>query len=252
MARLRDPDNGCPWDIKQSFESIAPYTIEEAYEVSDAIQRNDMQGLKEELGDLLLQVVFHAQMACDEGLFEFEDVALVIADKMIARHPHVFGDMKFDSEADQKAHWEALKQQERENKSKQQISAVDGVALALPALTRAEKIQKRASRVGFDWSQVDGVIDKLDEEISELKHAVASADQTAVEDELGDLLFSVTNLARHLGVDPEISLRKSTGKFEERFKHVERSLDEEGREVSKTGAQELEEYWRRAKQALEG
>jgi len=198
MARLRDPEHGCPWDIKQSFETIAPYTIEEAYEVADAIQRNDMQGLKEELGDLLLQVVFHAQMASDKGMFEFEDVANSISQKMIERHPHVFGDMKFDSEADQKAHWEALKQKERETKSQEQISALDGVALALPALTRADKIQKRASRVGFDWAQVDDVVAKVDEEVQELKTATASGDRSAVEDELGDLLFSVTNLSRDL------------------------------------------------------
>lgn len=252
MARLRDPDNGCPWDIKQSFETIAPYTIEEAYEVADAIQRRDMQGLKEELGDLLLQVVFHAQMACDEGLFDFEDVAQAIAQKMIERHPHVFGDLRFDSEADQKAHWEALKQKERESKSPQQISAVDGVALALPALTRAEKIQKRASRVGFDWSQAEDVVAKVDEEVAELRQAVAAADQSAMDDELGDLLFSVTNLARHLGVDPEMSLRKATDKFEARFKHMERSLGAEGRQVSSTESLELDDYWRKAKEALEG
>jgi len=247
MAKLRDPESGCPWDIEQSFQTIAPYTIEEAYEVADAIDREDMQALREELGDLLLQVVFHSQMAKDQNLFEFEDVAQSIASKMIERHPHVFGETKFDSVADQKAHWELLKQQEREQKSTEVVSAVDGVALALPALTRAEKIQKRASRVGFDWDELTPVLDKLDEELNELWQAAASKDAVAIEDELGDLLFSVTNVARHMKVDPEQALKKATAKFERRFKSVEKALKADGKEMSETSAEILDQYWRRSK-----
>ena len=247
MAKLRDPLTGCSWDIEQSFETIAPYTIEEAYEVADAIDRADIPALREELGDLLLQVVFHAQMAKDQGLFEFEDVAQSIANKMIERHPHVFGEIKFDSVEDQKAHWELLKQQEREQKSDVAVSAVDGVALALPALTRAEKIQKRASRVGFDWDDLTPVLDKLDEELNELWQAAASKDQAAIEDELGDLLFSVTNVARHMKVDPEQALKRATAKFENRFKSVEKALKAEGKEISDTSAEVLDQYWRQSK-----
>ena len=214
MAKLRDPENGCPWDIEQTFETISPYTIEEAYEVADAIDRKDNQALREELGDLLLQVVFHAQIASDQNLFEFEDVAQVIAQKMVDRHPHVFSDTTFDSVEEQKAHWESIKQQEREKKSHHAVSAVDGVALALPALMRAEKIQKRAARVGFDWDDLTPVLDKLDEELNELRQAAASREKDAIEDELGDLLFSVTNVARHMKVDPELALKRATAKFE--------------------------------------
>ena len=247
MSKLRDPVSGCAWDIEQSFETIAPYTIEEAYEVADAIERKDMQALREELGDLLLQVVFHSQMAKDQGLFEFEDVACGIADKMIERHPHVFGKTKFASVEEQKKHWELLKQQERERKTEGAVSAVDGVALALPALTRAEKIQKRAARVGFDWDDLTPVLDKLDEEINELWQAAAAKDNAAIEDELGDLLFSVTNVARHMKVDPEQALKKATAKFEKRFKLVEQALHAEGREMTGTSAEELDQYWRRSK-----
>ncbi len=247
MARLRDPESGCPWDIAQSFETIAPYTVEEAYEVADAIERGDMNELREELGDLLLQVVFHAQMAKDQGLFEFEDVALGIASKMIERHPHVFGDITFDSEEQRKAHWEALKQKEREQKSTDAVSAIDGVARALPALTRAEKIQKRAARVGFDWQQFEPVIDKVDEELAELREALADADQSAIEDELGDLLFSVTNVARHTKVDPEQALKKATAKFEKRFRYVELAVQAKGLNMSDLSIEELDLFWLEAK-----
>ncbi len=247
MAKLRDPENGCPWDIEQSFDTIAPYTIEEAYEVADAIARKDMQGLREELGDLLLQVVFHSQMANDQGLFEFEDVAQGISNKMIERHPHVFGETVFDSQEEQKAHWEMLKQQEREQKSAEPVSAIDGVALALPALTRAEKIQKRASRVGFDWDELTPVLDKIDEELNELWQAAASKDEDAIEDELGDLLFTIANVARHMNVDPEQALKKATTKFEKRFKSIERALDAEGKVISDTSAEVLDQHWRRSK-----
>ena len=247
MAKLRDPAGGCPWDIEQSFETIAPYTIEEAYEVADAIDREDIPAIREELGDLLLQVVFHSQIAKDQGQFEFEDVAQSIANKMIERHPHVFGETKFATPEEQKAHWELLKQREREQKSTETVSALDGVALALPALTRAEKIQKRASRVGFDWEDLTPVLEKIDEELSELRQAAAGTEAVAIEDELGDLLFSVTNAARHMKVDPEQALKKATTKFEKRFKSVERALAAEGKEMSDTGAEVLDQYWRRSK-----
>jgi len=247
MARLRDPDNGCAWDIKQTFETISPYTVEEAYEVADAIDRNDMQALREELGDLLLQVVFHSQMAKDQGLFVFEDVAKSITDKMIERHPHVFGDTVFSSIEEQKTHWESLKQSEREQKSSDAVSAIDGVAVALPALTRAEKIQKRAARVGFDWPDLKPVIDKLDEELEEFRCAQVSGDEAAIEDEIGDLLFTVTNIARHLKMDPEQALKRSTAKFEKRFKEVERLLQKDDLQMADQSIDKLDEYWLQAK-----
>ncbi len=250
MAKLRDPDTGCPWDIEQSFETISPYTIEEAYEVADAIDRGDMQSLREELGDLLLQVVFHAQMAKDQNLFEFEDVAQSIAEKMIDRHPHVFGDTTFETVEQQKAHWESLKQLEREEKSAEPLSSLGGVALALPALTRAEKIQKRAARVGFDWDELTPVLDKLDEELNELYQAAASGDTAAIEDELGDLLFSVSNVARHMKVDPELALKKATAKFEARFEYVEKSIRADGAEMIDTSAEVLDRCWRQSKVVL--
>lgn len=249
MARLRDPDNGCPWDIEQTFETISPYTIEEAYEVADAIERDDMPALCEELGDLLLQVVFHAQMAEDQDLFAFEDVAKSIADKMIERHPHVFGNTVFNTVEEQKAHWELHKQSEREQKSSTTVSAVDGVALALPALTRAEKIQKRAARVGFDWSHTEPVVDKLAEELDEFQQAVASGDAASIEDEIGDLLFSVTNVARHVKVDPEIALRKATRKFETRFRFVEQRVSADGLNMADQSIDTLDQYWLEAKSA---
>jgi len=250
MARLRDPETGCAWDIQQSFASIAPYTIEEAYEVADAIERSDMQALREELGDLLLQVVFHSQMAKDQGLFEFEDVARGIADKMIQRHPHVFSDRTFETIEQQKAHWESLKQKEREAKSIDSVSAIDGVALALPALTRAEKIQKRAARVGFDWTESTAVIDKLDEELQEFRDAAAMGDTQALEEELGDLLFTLTNVARHMKIDPEQVLKGSTAKFEARFKCVEQAVRADGQQMTDVDADCLDAYWRHAKREI--
>ncbi|OED42542.1 nucleoside triphosphate pyrophosphohydrolase [Chromatiales bacterium (ex Bugula neritina AB1)] len=258
MKKLRDPKAGCPWDIKQTFESIAPYTIEEAYEVADAIEQNDMQALREELGDLLLQVVFHAQMASDEGLFDFEDVVKSINEKMVRRHPHVFGDTEFASEAEQKANWEELKQQERAQKQSASPSALDGVAIALPALTRAEKIQKRAARVGFDWPTLPPVVEKVDEELVELREAIAGAtdntveDNSAIEDELGDLLFAVTNVARHLNVDPELALKRSTAKFEHRFRQVENTVNDDGVKMYSLALNELDQYWQAVKRAPTG
>ncbi len=253
MARLRDPDTGCDWDIRQTFRSIAPYTIEEAYEVADAIDRDDSTGLQDELGDLLLQVVFHAQIADDLGLFDFADVAKGIADKMIRRHPHVFGELAFEDEEQLRAHWEHLKHQERSEKSPRDTSAIADVALALPALTRAEKIQKRAARVGFDWQQLEPVINKIDEELSELRSAINSSEQLAskaIEDELGDLLFAATNTARHLKVDPEQALKKATAKFERRFRFVESAAKAEGCELSDLNADELDHYWVQAKRSV--
>ena len=248
MATLRDPDKGCAWDIEQTFATIAPYTVEEAYEVADAIQRDDMDDLRDELGDLLLQVVFHSQMAKDAGLFDFDSVAGGICEKMIRRHPHVFSDLQFESVAQQKAHWEMLKAEERENKGGgSDTSALDGVAVTLPAVVRAEKIQKRAARVGFDWPDSNGVFDKLAEEVEELREAIDTGDQGAMRDELGDLLFTVVNLSRHLDISPEAALRQSTAKFERRFRHVESSLADGGRKLANTDSNTLEQYWRQAK-----
>jgi MazG family protein len=221
MARLRDPERGCPWDREQDFRSIAPYTIEEAYEVADAIERADMSGLKDELGDLLLQVVFHARMAEEAGLFGFDDVAEAIADKMVRRHPHVFGDAEIASVAAQNEAWEAHKAAERRVAGNAQ-SVVDGVALALPALLRAAKISRRAARIGFDWSDARAVIPKIAEEIAEVEAELdGNAAPAALEEEIGDLLFAAANLARKLEVEPETALRRATAKFERRFRAVE-------------------------------
>src|SRR6185437_14139482 len=223
MAWLRDRQHGCPWDIDQTFRTIAPYTIEEAYEVADAIERDDMPALKEELGDLLLQVVYHSQMASETGAFRFEDVAAAIADKMVDRHPHVFGDLKIADADSQTVSWEARKAAERAKKGGEQTAgALDGVARALPALLRAEKIQKRAARVGFDWKAIGPVIDKIEEELGELRIEIEAGktDPARVTDELGDVLFAVANLARHCKVDPEAALRSTNDKFEKRFRYV--------------------------------
>ena len=251
MARLRDPDTGCPWDIEQDFDSIAPYTIEEAYEVADAIAQRDMPSLKEELGDLLLQVVYHARMAEEAQHFAYEDVAEVIADKMIRRHPHVFGDDAVESADAQTANWEAQKAAERAAKAEAnggRQSVLDGVPLALPALTRAEKLTKRAVRVGFDWPHTDQVFDKIEEELGELRDEIAAdADRDRLEDELGDLLFCVANLARHLKIDPENALRRTNRKFERRFRAIEDSFTEEGRDIADASLDEMEVRWQDAK-----
>ena len=250
MATLRDQEKGCAWDIEQTFATIAPYTVEEAYEVADAIQRDDMDDLRDELGDLLLQVVFHSQMAKDAGIFDFEAVAGGICEKMIRRHPHVFSDLQFDSMAQQKAHWEMLKAEEREKKgSASDSSALDGVAITLPAMVRAEKLQKRAARVGFDWPDSNGVFDKLAEEVQELREAITAGDQGAMQEELGDLLFTVVNLSRHLDMSPDAALQHSTAKFERRFRHVENSLADDGRKVENTDSDSLEQYWQQAKKS---
>jgi nucleoside triphosphate diphosphatase len=221
MAQLRDPERGCPWDKEQDFRTIAPYTIEEAYEVADAIERADMEALKDELGDLLLQVVFHARMAEEAGHFAFDDVAAAIADKMVRRHPHVFGDVEIASVATQNEAWEEHKAAERDAKGGTP-SVVDGVALALPALLRAAKVSRRAARIGFDWPDARAVIPKIAEEIAEIEAELGGAGSpAALEEEIGDLLFAVANLARKLEVEPETALRRATTKFERRFRRVE-------------------------------
>ena len=251
MAWLRDRQHGCPWDIDQTFRTIAPYTIEEAYEVADAIERDDMPALKEELGDLLLQVVYHSQIAREAGSFGFDDVAAAIADKMVDRHPHVFGDLDIRTADAQTVSWEARKAAERAAKAATEGTpgALDGVALALPALMRAEKIQKRAARVGFDWATIGPVIEKIEEELSELRAELEAGkmEQAKVADELGDVLFAVANLARHCKVDPEVALRATNNKFEKRFRHIERRLAETGRKPSDASLEEMEILWQEAK-----
>lgn len=250
MARLRNPDGGCPWDVEQDFASIAPHTIEEAYEVADAIERQDMAGLRDELGDLLLQVVFHAQMAREDGLFQFDDVAAAICDKLVRRHPHVFGDLKIDDAESQTVAWEDLKADERKAEAGEEraTSALAGVTVALPALTRALKLQKRAARVGFDWDGPAGVMDKLHEEIGELQAEMApGADLARLTDELGDLLFTCVNLGRALKIDPETALRHANTKFETRFQRLEAMLATEGATLEGTSLAEKETRWQRAK-----
>jgi MazG family protein len=253
MAWLRDRRHGCPWDIDQTFRTIAPYTIEEAYEVADAIERDDLPALKEELGDLLLQVVYHAQMAREAGAFGFTEVAAAIADKMVDRHPHVFGDATVATAEAQTVSWETRKAAERTAKASAAAAApsgaLDGVARALPALLRAEKIQKRAARVGFDWKRTDPVIDKIEEELGELRAELAAGeiDQARLTEELGDVLFAVANLARHCKVDPEAALRATNDKFERRFRHIERRLAEAGRKPADASLDEMEALWQEAK-----
>jgi ATP diphosphatase len=252
MAWLRDRQHGCPWDVDQTFRTIAPYTIEEAYEVADAIERHDLPALKEELGDLLLQVVYHAQMAREAGAFGFADVAAGIADKMVDRHPHVFGDDRIATAEAQTVSWEARKAAERAAKqadTTQPAGALDGVARALPALLRAEKIQKRAARVGFDWKETGPVIDKIEEELGELRAELSAGviDQDRLADELGDVLFAVANLARHCKVDPEAALRATNDKFERRFRYIERRLAEQRRRPTDATLEEMEALWQEAK-----
>lgn len=246
MARLRDPERGCPWDREQNFATIAPYTIEEAYEVADAIERGDPAALKDELGDLLLQVVFHARMAEEAGNFAFADVAAAIADKMVRRHPHVFGDAVVATVAAQNEAWEAHKAAERQANGAAE-SVLDGVALALPALLRAAKLSRRAARIGFDWPDARAVIAKINEEIAEVESELANGAVPArVEDEIGDLLFAAANLARKLDVEPETALRRATAKFERRFRRVEALAAERGigRDLDA-----LEALWQQVKRA---
>lgn len=247
MARLRDPDHGCPWDIRQDFSTIAPYTVEEAYEVEDAIQRDDMDDLKDELGDLLFQVVFHARMAEEQGSFDFRDVVENLVEKMTRRHPHVFGDAEIGDAEAQTAHWEQLKQEERKS-GPQPAGLLDDVPLNLPALVRAEKLSKRAARVGFEWPDADGVLDKLNEEAAELREALdKGADRREIEGELGDLLFTLANLARYLKLDPEAALRTTNAKFERRFREVEQGLQALGRDIEDATLEEMDALWDKAR-----
>ncbi len=245
MARLRDPSSGCPWDVAQSFKTIAPYTIEEAYEVAEAAEADDVPALKEELGDLLLQVVFHSRMAEEAGSFAFDDVARAISDKMVTRHPHVFAAVEISDAAAQAVAWEELKANERAAKGA--ASALDGVGPGLPALTRAAKLQRRAARVGFDWPDVDPILDKIEEEIAELCDAMSGDSRDDIEDELGDLLFTVVNLARKLDHDPEQALRRACRKFERRFRRVETLLDADGKQPGGASLDEMEAKWQWAK-----
>ncbi|AUQ66230.1 nucleoside triphosphate pyrophosphohydrolase [Phaeobacter inhibens] len=242
MRRLRDPKGGCPWDIEQDFASIAPYTIEEAYEVADAIEREAWDELKGELGDLLFQSVFHAQMAAEAGHFTFQDVVTTMSNKMVSRHPHVFGDESREKSADQQtADWEAIKAAERAGKSQQ--GTLDGVAVGLPALLRAYKLQKRAARVGFDWPSAANVIDKIAEESAELVEARDSLSQAEVEEEFGDLMFVMANLGRHLGVEPEAALRAANAKFTRRFEGVEAKLAARGKRPEDSDLAEMDALW---------
>ncbi|MEZ5984529.1 MAG: nucleoside triphosphate pyrophosphohydrolase [Hyphomonas sp.] len=249
MARLRNPDGGCPWDLEQDFRTIAPYTIEEAYEVADAIERGDMGDLREELGDLLFQVAFHSQMASEEGTFDAADVATAINEKMIRRHPHVFDTADNRTSDDQVVAWEVVKAQERASKAKveENHSALDGVALSLPALLRAEKLQKRAARTGFDWTEPEHIFDKLEEETEEVKEAIASGDADAIMDEIGDLLFVAANLARRLNIDPEVALRQANAKFERRFRAMEAMATENGQDFSELDLVAQENLWQAVK-----
>ncbi len=251
MRQLRDPKDGCPWDREQDFRSITPHTLEEAYEVVDAIERNDPQALADELGDLLFQVVFYAQIGSESDAFDFERIAKGISDKLIRRHPHVFGERRETSAASQRATWEAIKAEERAQRQGPGVpaSALDDVPLALPALTRSRKLQSRAARVGFDWPTPQPVIAKIHEELAELEQAMAESpqDQAHIAEELGDVLLATVNLARHLGVDPEQSLRAGNAKFERRFRGIEAILAEQGRTPDDVDFNALEAAYQQAK-----
>jgi len=246
MARLRDPDGGCPWDLEQSFATIAPYTVEEAYEVADAIERGDLADLKEELGDLLLQVVYHAQMAREQKAFDFNAVAEAICDKMVRRHPHVFGEASHRDAAEQTVAWEAIKAEERARKAKK-VGVLDGVPAGLPGLTRAVKLTARAARVGFDWPSTNEVLDKLREELAELEVEISAGDRAKAREELGDLLFVCANLARKLDVEPEDALRSANAKFARRFAFIEAALAKTGRAPDQSDLAEMDGLWDEAK-----
>jgi ATP diphosphatase len=260
MVQLRTPGCGCPWDLTQDFASIAPYTIEEAYEVADAIERSDFEDLKDELGDLLLQVVFHAQMAKEAGKFTFGEIVEAITAKMIRRHPHVFGDLDAKDASVVKERWEAIKGEEKAERAARrsgngQFRAADSilekVALALPALTRAVRLQERAGTVGFDWDDPYAVLAKIREEVEEFERELDcfDRDDERLEEEFGDILFAVTNLGRHLAIDPETALRRANAKFVERFRHIEAELHNRGRDLKDASLEEMEALWVAAKQA---
>ena len=248
MQRLRDPENGCPWDVKQDFASIAPYTIEESYEVADAIARNDMADLRDELGDLLFQVVFHAQMASELGTFDFDDVHQAVCDKMLRRHPHVFAELEIRDATHQTQVWEDYKAEERKHKGEH--SLMDGIPAGMAELQRSVKLQKRAGKVGFDWASPAPVLDKLEEELVEMKEAMDSGDRDAMEDELGDLLFAATNLARKLDIDPGTALRRGNAKFERRFRAVENAAGgQDG--LQAMDLEEMETLWQQIKKTAD-
>src|SRR5579871_4175977 len=248
MAALRTPGTGCPWDLAQNFSTIAPYTLEEAYEVADAIARGDLVDLKDELGDLLLQVVFHARMAEEQGAFDFGDVVQAITEKLIRRHPHVFGDEQSRTPQAVEGLWERIKAEEKAARpNRGEESALAGVPVALPALTRALKLQEKAGKVGFDWNDVGAVLAKIREEIAEVEEEIAGGSEQSLPGEVGDLIFAVVNLARHLKVDPESALRGANMKFERRFAHIERRLAERGRTPESVSLDEMEALWVEAK-----
>jgi len=260
MAALRTPGTGCPWDLEQDFASIAPYTLEEAYEVVDAIERGDLADLRDELGDLLLQVVFHARMAEEQGSFAFGDVVEAITTKLIRRHPHVFGSIKDLSPEEVKSLWDSIKAQEKADRraaretmglspEAHETGFLGGVPTALPALTRAQKLTAKAAKVGFDWPEPSQVIEKIHEELEEVKEASSTGKRDRIEDEIGDLLFSITNLARHYGIDPERALRRTNAKFERRFRAIEDALGEQDRSLDEASLEEMEELWVAAKNA---
>jgi ATP diphosphatase len=260
MAALRTPGTGCPWDLEQDFASITPYTLEEAYEVVDAIERGDLADLRDELGDLLLQVVFHARMAEEQGAFAFGDVVEAITQKLIRRHPHVFGSIKDLSPEEVKSLWDSIKIQEKAERraarekmglppEAHEAGFLGGIPTALPALTRAQKLTAKAAKVGFDWPDASQVIDKIHEELEEVKEASSTGNRDRIEDEIGDLLFSVTNLARHYGIDPERALRRTNAKFERRFRAVEEALVKQDRSLNEASLEEMERLWVAAKTA---
>ncbi len=255
MAALRTPAAGCPWDLEQSFETIAPYTIEEAYEVADAIARADLGDLREELGDLLLQVVFHARIAEERGAFDFGGVVEAITTKLIRRHPHVFGNARHLAPDEVKRLWDEIKAQEKRERAARHgtelepTSILDGVPAAMPSLTRADKLTRKAAKVGFEWPELDGVTAKIEEELAEVREAAAAGDRAEIAAEVGDLLFTVANLARHLAVDPEAALASANRKFERRFRSVERALAEVGRSPEQSNLAEMDRLWDEAKAA---